>query len=214
MGRENKNEAVAALHRERILNAAESLFSEKGFERTTIEDISKASGYSRRTIYAYYESKDDILYRIIAKGLVSLRDGIKAAVMSDEGFVSCYKRICAEMVRYHKECPHSFENVNRAKNTDIAAKELYPAVKEILALGTEINGLLADFIKMGRERGEVRSGVVPEMTVYVLWSGISSLISLAETKGEFIAKQLGISVNKFLEYGFEQLIDSILEERI
>ena len=213
MGRENKNEAVAALHRERILNAAEVLFSEKGFEGTTIEDISKASGYSRRTVYAYYESKDDILHRIIEKGLVSLRNGIKAAVVSDEGFVSCYKRICAEMVRYHKDCPHSFENVNGARSGDIGA-EISPAVKEILALGTEINGLLADFIEMGIERGEVRCGVVPMMTVYVLWSGISSLISLAETKGEFIAKQLGISVNEFLEYGFEQLIDSILEERI
>lgn len=133
--------------------------------------------------------------------------------MSDEGFVSCYKRICAEMVRYHKDCPHSFENVNVARSGDIGA-ELSPAVKEIVALGTEINGLLADFIEKGIERGEVRSGVVPMMTVYVLWSGISSLISLAETKGEFIAKQLGISVNEFLEYGFEQLLDSILEERI
>ncbi|MGN1132406.1 MAG: TetR/AcrR family transcriptional regulator, partial [Ruminococcus sp.] len=52
MGRENKNEAVATLHRETILNASEELFSKKGFEKTTIDDISKKSGYSRRTIYA------------------------------------------------------------------------------------------------------------------------------------------------------------------
>lgn len=43
MGRENKKEAVAALHREQIMKAAEKLFSEKGYEQTTIEDISKAS---------------------------------------------------------------------------------------------------------------------------------------------------------------------------
>ncbi len=50
MGRENKKESVAALHRERIMTAAERLFSEKGYEQTTIEDISAASGYSRRRI--------------------------------------------------------------------------------------------------------------------------------------------------------------------
>lgn len=50
MGRENKKEAVAALHREWIMTAAERLFSEKGYEQTTIEDISAASGYSRRRI--------------------------------------------------------------------------------------------------------------------------------------------------------------------
>ena len=50
MGRENKKEAVAALHRERIMTAAERLFSEKGYEQTTMEDSPAASGYSRRRI--------------------------------------------------------------------------------------------------------------------------------------------------------------------
>ena len=39
----NQKEAVAALHRERMLTAAEELFQQKGFEQTTIDDISKAS---------------------------------------------------------------------------------------------------------------------------------------------------------------------------
>ena len=47
----NRKEAVAALHRARIMTAAERLFSEKGYALTTIEDISKASEYSRRTSY-------------------------------------------------------------------------------------------------------------------------------------------------------------------
>ena len=50
MGEANKKEAVAALHRARIMTAAEKLLSEKGDAQTTIEDISKASAYSRRTI--------------------------------------------------------------------------------------------------------------------------------------------------------------------
>ena len=33
----NQKEAVAALHRERMLAAAEELFQQKGFEQTTID---------------------------------------------------------------------------------------------------------------------------------------------------------------------------------
>ena len=55
MSRENKKEAVAALHRRQIMISADRLFLEKGFVQTTIDDISKASEYSRRTIYPYYE---------------------------------------------------------------------------------------------------------------------------------------------------------------
>ena len=54
MGRENKKEAVAALHRERILQASEKLFLRKGFAQTTVDDISRESEYSRRTVYAYF----------------------------------------------------------------------------------------------------------------------------------------------------------------
>ena len=44
MGRENKKDVVAALHREQIMKAAEKLFSEKGYVQTTIDDISKRYG--------------------------------------------------------------------------------------------------------------------------------------------------------------------------
>lgn len=57
MNRQNKKEAIAALHKEQIMKAAERLFSEKGFAQTTINDISKASEYSRRTIYTYYRKQ-------------------------------------------------------------------------------------------------------------------------------------------------------------
>lgn len=57
MDQMSRKEAVTSLHRARIMTAAEKLFSEKGYAQTTIDDISKASEYSRRTIYAYYESK-------------------------------------------------------------------------------------------------------------------------------------------------------------
>ena len=53
MSRINQKPAVADLHRQQILKAAEVLFTEKGYEHTRIEDISRASGYSRRTLYAY-----------------------------------------------------------------------------------------------------------------------------------------------------------------
>lgn len=214
MGRENKKEAVAALHREQIMNAAETLFSEKGFEATTIEDISKVSEYSRRTIYAYYESKDDILHHIIEKGLLLLKSKIEKAIQNNNEFISKYKAICLAMVEYQTECPHSLDNVAKAKTENLNFESLSDIVKHILVLGTEINDLLASFIENGKEKHIVRQDVVPMMTVYVLWSSMTSLITLAQTKGQFICKQFNILEDDFYEYGFKQIINSILEVRI
>ena len=214
MGRENKKEAVAALHREQIMKAAEKLFSEKGYEQTTIEDISKASEYSRRTIYAYYESKEDILHHIVEKGLIELKNDIENAINLNEDFITVYKAICAAMSKYQSEYHHSADNVNSTNAANFDFKNLSDTVKHILLLGTEINTILAAFIENGKKKGIVRQDIIPMLTVYILWSSIASFLTLAQTKGQFISKQFSISENEFLDYGFKQLINSILEVRI
>jgi AcrR family transcriptional regulator len=214
VGRENKKEAVAALHREQIITAAEQIFSEKGFAQTTIDDISKASEYSRRTIYAYYESKEDILHHIIAEGLLILKQDFETALQENSDFLLRYFSICNAMKKYQMECPHSLENVTQTKTSKLDYKNLSPVVTQILSLGTEINTLFAGFIQAGKEQGVVRQEVIPMQTVYILWSNITALLTLIQTKGAFIAKTFSITEDDYLEYGLKQIINSILEVRI
>ncbi len=48
--------------RETIARVALKLFAERGYEETTLADIAEAADVSPRTIFAYYESKEDILF--------------------------------------------------------------------------------------------------------------------------------------------------------
>ena len=214
MGRGNKKESIAMLHREAILAAAEKLFTEKGVAETTISDISAASDYSRRTIYAYYLNKDDILHHIISKGLTSLRDDIKNTLDDSEDFLTRYDHICRALRNYYEDCPLSADNIIKAETGKTSSGELTPAVKNIFDLGEEINKLLARFIEDGKTAGTVQSSTKTMSTVYVLWSSISSLLTLTKTKGRFLSDSLALSQDEFLKYGFRQIINSILAERI
>lgn len=210
MDRGNKKESVAAFHRERILAAAETVFTEKGYDRTTIDDISKASEYSRRTLYAYYEGKEDILYHIIAKGLAALKTDVEAALRSSDDFFIRYDRICGAMQKYHAEYPHSMEYVIRAKTEDIPMEQASPVLLRILSAGTEINERLAEWISQGKEEGIVRQDVHPMKTVYILWSDISALLTMVQTKGGFLEKNFNETAEEFLQYGLRQILRSIL----
>lgn len=214
MGRENKKETVAALHRDKILTAAEQIFFEKGFEETTISDISKASQYSRRTLYAYFDSKEDIRNHLIARGLFTLKQDISNALQNHSDFLSQYFSICHAMQKYHIECPYSMESVNAAKTSLIDFNNLSPAVTQIFSLGTEINSLLESFIQTGQKQGVVLQTVLPMQTVYILWSSLSALFTLIQTKGVFIAKAFSMTEEAYLDYGLKQIINSILEVRI
>src|ERR1700744_4046056 len=47
--------------RETIARAALRLFAERGYDETTLADIAEAANVAPRTIFGYFESKEDIL---------------------------------------------------------------------------------------------------------------------------------------------------------
>ena len=59
--------------RKAIMQAAMTLFSEKGFDKTSIEEVAKAAGIGKGTIYGYFQTKSDILHAYCEDELECLR---------------------------------------------------------------------------------------------------------------------------------------------
>jgi AcrR family transcriptional regulator len=64
--------------RHALRDAAHRLFAEKGFARTTIDDIAEAADVSRRTFFRYYDSKDDLLRADVADLLPVMLGALRA----------------------------------------------------------------------------------------------------------------------------------------
>ncbi len=56
---------LVAARRTQILDAAITVFSEKGFHRATIKEIARVAGIADGTIYTYFASKDEILLAVL-----------------------------------------------------------------------------------------------------------------------------------------------------
>ena len=48
-----------------IINAAEGVFTKKGFDEARMDDIADETGLSKGTLYLYFKSKDDIILAIL-----------------------------------------------------------------------------------------------------------------------------------------------------
>lgn len=73
MARTNTAVAAGAATRERVLNAAVSVFGEKGFHGSSLDDIAQLSGIGRGTILYHFESKVGVLLELLARRDESVR---------------------------------------------------------------------------------------------------------------------------------------------
>lgn len=205
MNQENKRDAVAALHRENIVRAAAALFVQKGFDASSIDDIARESGYSRRTIYIYGKSKENLLCLAIAQELRTLRDGLRRA-QEISGFFAQYDAICVELLAFHRRCPLS---TSVARKSAVSDNPL-PAEQLILSLGTEINALLADFLTQGQREGLVRPDVFPALDVQLLTTALEAQFSLWDARKDYLISAFSLDEKSFFARVREQLLRGLL----
>jgi AcrR family transcriptional regulator len=85
--------APAAPHRtprgertaERILDAAEALFAERGFAGTTLRDVAASVGLRNPSLYNHFASKDELYAAVLERGIRPVLEALAAFVEAGEG---------------------------------------------------------------------------------------------------------------------------------
>lgn len=210
MGRRKKE--PRSVHRENIASAASVLFMEKGIAETSMDDIAKAAGYSKATLYVYFENKEEIVGILVLGSMKKLYDYIVSALAQQESTKSRYELICRGLVRYQEEFPFYFDMALSKINIDFENRNYLPEEKETYLVGEEINEKLRDFLTAGMENGELRDDLEIMPAIFNFWGMLSGMIQLAANKEAYIEKAMGLSKGQFLDYGFSMLYRSIAAE--
>jgi AcrR family transcriptional regulator len=159
------NERKQALVRDTIWEAAIDLFVEKGFDETTVEDITAAAGTSRRSFFRYFESKSDLMAQPILSYGSTLADAIR-------GCPATYSP--SDVLRYTllTVAKTSAANPRSKKVMEIAAK--YPAARQAqIARLAEVQDQVAEAFT---ER--LKKGSKDQTTARVLAALTHSLLSV------------------------------------
>ncbi len=207
MGRRKKE--PRSVHRENIVSAASALFMERGIAATSMDDIAKAAGYSKATLYVYFENKEEIVGILVLNSMKKLDDYISSALIQHEATKARYDFICRGLVQYQEEFPFYFKMVLDKINIDFESKNYLPEEKETYQIGEEINEKIKDFLLSGMEKGNLRNDLEIMPAILNFWGMLSGIIQLAANKEEYIKKSMGLSKIEFLEYGFSLVYRSI-----
>lgn len=136
--------------RKAIMQAAVQLFSEKGFEKTSIEELARKAGIGKGTIYSYFQTKSDILHAFCEDELDSLHHEL--ATNADQDIP-----ILEQMVRlYMSEFHHITENREFARI--FMQQTAFPRDVDLKHLEHEDNylKLLFPLLERAQAKGEMR----------------------------------------------------------
>jgi TetR/AcrR family fatty acid metabolism transcriptional regulator len=63
-----------------ILDAAERIFAQAGFDGAKVSDIARAASVAEGTVYLYYKNKQDLLAGVVGRFWTQLTLGAEAAI--------------------------------------------------------------------------------------------------------------------------------------
>lgn len=86
-----------------IINGAKKLMQQYGLKKTTMEDIAKAAGKSKSTLYYYFKDKEEIFDRVINLEIDEFFNAVKTAVNKQSDAISMLKTYIVMKVKTLRE---------------------------------------------------------------------------------------------------------------
>ncbi len=190
-----------------LLDAALSLFVEKGFAATRSDEVAVRAGVSKGTLYLYYPSKEELLKAVIQQNLSQM---IAESRSLADGFDGPTAELLTRLV--HSWWEH-VGNTPAGGIHKVIMSEVrnFPEIAEFYReeVIRPSNDLLARVLRRGIERGEFRTVEVND----VVHAMLSTLIFMAVHKhslGACAAEGMGIDPDRVITAHINLILHGLL----
>lgn len=153
--------------REEILSKAAELLGRFGFKKTTMEDIAKAIGKSKSSLYYYYKTKEEIFEAVVAEDMDQSRCMTEEKMNTVESAPEKFRLMFTTIFGSIREKIDKF-SVFRA---DVMEN---PALMENIGRERDIfmENLLRDLVLYGIKRGEIREMTEEQIGI---WTKVTNM---------------------------------------
>ncbi len=177
MGIKDRREREKLDRRNAILQAAEDLFWEKGYE-ATMDEIADKAELSKPTLYLYFKNKDDLYASIALDGFEALKELFKLVVESEAGAEDKVRSLYRAFIDFnieHKQVSRITEFVLSETGRKRVSGELSERINTDIA---DLLGYAAGVVRQGMDEGAFSEGD-PLIISIIVWRSLLGLLSLA-----------------------------------
>lgn len=213
MGISERKEKEKQIRRNDIIDAAEEVFFSKGYDVATMDDVAQKAEFSKRTVYVYFNSKEQLYFEIMVRGYKILIEMIEAALAERKNMnaIDRIELIGKTLYQFNIEYPNYFDAIMCYENGE---KDFINGIpdnsrEECYALGEKIFGYLASALADGVEEGVIRGDIEIIDTAIILWSCTIGLFNTLIKKRNYIEHCHKRNSEKLLLEGLDMLMITI-----
>lgn len=171
-------------NREKILDAAASLFHEQGFRPTSLDEILGASGVCRSNFYYHFRSKEDLGLAVLERQVERFESEVLRGILEQEGVPArrrieqLFGAVASDLARtaYRRGCPFG--------NLAAELGGIHPEFQNRLsALFRRWEAAVERCLREGISRGEFREDLDARKAATALVSQIEGAVLLAKAHG-------------------------------
>jgi TetR/AcrR family transcriptional regulator, cholesterol catabolism regulator len=158
-------------NRQRIVDAARIHFFNHGFRSVTMDDLAEELGISKKTLYAHFPGKFDLLEAVLADKFASVEAMLKELTRTDgHNFPATLRELLAGTHRELDEIKPPFVRDMRQK-----APEVFKLVERRRA--ALIQRYFGKFFVEGQRAGMVRKDVPAKLMIEILLALVQSIMN-------------------------------------
>jgi AcrR family transcriptional regulator len=145
-----------------LLDTAEMLFSQKGFDGTSVRDIAEAAGINTAMISYYFGSKEKLMEEIFERKGMNIREKVDALLKDDTldplekmfSLVDSYIDSILQRKRFH-----------RILLCEMIINQNPPIIQMVEKMKTRNSECINDLIRLGQKKGLFRKNIdIPMMS--------------------------------------------------
>ncbi|GAA3788137.1 TetR/AcrR family transcriptional regulator [Amycolatopsis tucumanensis] len=170
----------------RLLSAATRLFAERGFDRTSVQEIVAAAGVTKGAMYHYFGSKDDLLHEIYGRVLRLQTEQLEKVVASGEPVSARLHAAASDVV------VSSIENLDDTTIFFQSMHQLSPDKrKAVRADRRRYHVLFRSLIEEGQREGVFRTDKPADIVVDFFFGSVHHLAVWYRSDGRLSAQEVG-----------------------
>jgi TetR/AcrR family transcriptional regulator, cholesterol catabolism regulator len=183
--------------RDKILAVAGRLFWQKGYLGTSIDEIAKAAGVNKASIYYYFKNKTEILYEVASNELLALDALVAPIAKSNASPGEKLRGLVAAHLGWQMARP-GIAGIGQIERRNLTPKLL----RSYVAMRDDYEAIVREIVRQGVALGEFRD-VDPKLASLFILGVVNSVTQWYRPGGDFSIEAVTSEANRFIKNALE-----------